>query len=140
MLTEIKRTGSEKGIFMGRPRIYIVDDDKACCTSIKEFLISAGYPSESFSSARSFLDSVPNDSKGFLLLDLHMPEMDGFALQERLNELRSPLRIIFISGDNDSKDRMRATQKGAVGFLQKPFDVEEFLDLINETAEKDQTG
>ena len=112
--------------------IYIVDDDEKFCKSLKRLLMSAGYFSESFSSAQCFLDSVSADDKtGVLILDLRMPGMDGFALQEKLNELRSFLRIIFITADQRPGDRERAINDGAIGFLQKPFQEESLFELLN---------
>lgn len=112
-------------------RMYIVDDDEKYRQSLQRLLISAGYFVESFSSAQCFLDSVPVYYKtGILLLDLRMPGMDGFALQQKLLELRSELKIIFITADVQPGDRDRAIQAGAVGFLQKPFQEESLFELI----------
>jgi FixJ family two-component response regulator len=70
--------------------------------------MSAGYFAESFLSAQRFLVSVPVAYKrGVLILDLRMPGMDGLALHEKMNELRSPLRIIFITADAQPGDNSR---------------------------------
>jgi len=112
-------------------RIYLVDDDDSLRIAIRRLLRSAGYAVETFASARTFLDSVPlHDTQGILLLDLRMPEMDGFELQEKLNELHSSLKIIIITADAKEGDRDRALRSGAVGFLQKPFHDESLLELI----------
>jgi len=112
-------------------RMYLVDDDASLRKAIKRLLRSAGYGAETFSSARSFLDSVPlHDAEGLLILDLRMPGMDGFELQDKLNELRCALKIIIITADAKVGDRERALQNGAVGFLQKPFQDESLLELI----------
>ncbi|MFC1601456.1 response regulator transcription factor, partial [Candidatus Sumerlaeota bacterium] len=104
--------------------------------SLRRLLISAGYSVESFGSAQTFLDSVPVDyKKGVLLLDLRMPGMDGFALQKRMKELRSELRIIFITADAQPGDRDRAIRAGAVGFLLKPFQEESLYELIREALD-----
>lgn len=119
--------------------IYIVDDDEAFRTSLKRLLGSAGYFTESFSSAQTFLDSVPvSYKKGIVILDLRMPGMDGFELQEKLKELRSELKIIFITADADPGDRDHAIQSGAVAFLQKPFQEESLLYYIREIAREKQ--
>ena len=117
--------------------IYIVDDDDKYGQSLKRLLKSAGYFAESFLSAQSFLDSVPVDYEtGILILDLRMPGMDGFALQEKMNELRSPLRIIFITADAQPGDRDHAIKDGAIGFLQKPFHDESLFELIRLAMKK----
>ena len=111
--------------------IFVVDDDAKYCKSLVRLLAASGHSSESFSSAQSFLDSVPVDNmSGLLILDLRMPGMDGFALQKRVNALRSPLQIIIITADAQSGDREQALREGAIGFLQKPFQEESLLELI----------
>jgi len=117
---------------MAKPYIYIVDDDEIFRKSLKRLLQSNDYFAEDFSSAQSFLDSIPvYDAKGILFLDLRMPGMNGFQLQEKLNELRSELEIIFITADAQPGDRDHAIESGAVGFLQKPFQEESLLELIS---------
>lgn len=124
-----------------KSRIYLVDDDNSLRTAIRRLLRSAGYSIETFHSARSFLDSVPlHDAQGVLLLDLRMPEMDGFELQEKLNELHSSLKIIIITADVKEGDRDRALRSGAVGFLQKPFHDESLLELIEAEIDRNQEG
>ena len=112
--------------------IYIVDDDDAYRKSCVRLLKSAGYPVKSFLSAQSFLDSVPvAHEAGVLILDVRMPGMDGFALQERLNELESRLKIIFITADAQQGDKEHALRSGAMAFLQKPFQEQILFESIN---------
>jgi FixJ family two-component response regulator len=93
---------------------------------------SAGYSIESFPSAQSFLASVLATYKtGVLILDLRMPGMDGFDLQQRLNKLASRLEIIFITADVQPGDREHALLFGATTFLLKPFKEEVIFETIN---------
>jgi len=119
-------------------KIYCVDDDVDVLESIEMLIQSAGYKIETFVSAQMFLDSVPFNSRGCLILDVCMPGMDGFALQKKLKEFRSRLQIIFISGQSKLSDRDYAMEAGALGFLQKPFDDESLLQLIVKAIKKDQ--
>ena len=119
--------------------IYFVDDDEAFRKSLTRLLTSGGHQVESFASAQSFLDSVPVDYKtGVLILDLRMPGMDGFALQKKLNEYRSQLKVIFITADAQPGDRDRAVRSGAIGFLQKPFQEESLYELIREAMKTEE--
>jgi FixJ family two-component response regulator len=112
-------------------RFYIVDDDVEYLKSLKRLLMSAGYSPEVFNSSQSFLDSVPIAFiRGVLILDLHMPGMDGFALQKKLKELRCLLKIIIITADAQPGNRDIALSLGAIGFLQKPFNDESLFELI----------
>ncbi|HBG61582.1 MAG TPA: hypothetical protein DDX37_07125 [Candidatus Omnitrophica bacterium] len=111
-------------------KIYIVDDDESVRRALSRLMKSAGYESETFNSAQDFLDSVPAKTKGILILDVHMPEMDGLQLQENLNILGFRMQIIFITAHTQAGERERAMEAGAKGFLQKPFSDESLLNLI----------
>ena len=117
-------------MYNGNPHIYIVDDDGEYRKALKRLLLSAGYSSECFSSARSFLDSVPVDAQGFLLLDLRMPDMDGFKVQEKLKELHYNLKVIMITAYAQAGDREYLMDHGAFAFLMKPFDDKSLLGLL----------
>jgi two-component system response regulator FixJ len=71
------------------------------------------------------------DKEGIVILDIRMPEVDGFQVQEKLNALHSNLQIIFITAYAQAGDRERAMEAGAKGFLLKPFSDESLLGLIN---------
>jgi FixJ family two-component response regulator len=124
---------------MAQFNIYIVDDDNAFRASLKRLLKSAGYFTESFASAQTFLDSVPvSYKKGIVIIDLRMPGMNGFDLHEKLKELRSELQVIFITADAVPGDRDYAIESGAVAFLQKPFQEESLLYFIRKLMNEDQ--
>lgn len=114
------------------PNVYVVDDDESVRRAIGRLLRSAGYTLESFPSAAAFLESVPADAGGALVLDLRMPEMDGFDLYRTLRERGSPLRVIFITAFAQGGDREQGVDLGAVGFLVKPFEATSLLGLVDE--------
>ena len=110
----------------------IVDDDDIYRKSLVRLLKSAGYSVQSFPSAQSFIDSVHVAYEvGVLILDLRMPNMDGFDLQQRLNELKSRFQIIFITADAQPGDQEHALQSGAMAFLQKPFQEQILFETID---------
>ena len=77
-----------------QPMLYIIDDD-IYRNSLARLLNSAGYSAQSFPSAKSFLDSVPVVCKaGVLILDLRMSDMDGFALQKKMNEAKEKIHLL----------------------------------------------
>ena len=114
-----------------KPHLFVVDDDLSVRVALKRLLASSGYEVETFSSGQSFLDSVPTDTEGILILDLRMPGLDGFQVQDKLKELHSPMKIIFITAHAQAGDRERALRQGAVGFLMKPFNEDSLFDYIN---------
>jgi FixJ family two-component response regulator len=112
--------------------VYVVDDDESVCRAIGRLLRSAGHSVRVFASAADFLDAVPADAGGALVLDLRMPEIDGFGLYRKLRERGSPLRVIFITAFAQGGDEEQGIDLGAVGFLVKPFEDTSLLDLVDE--------
>ena len=117
-------------MFASPTYIFIVDDDKSFGRSLKRLLILKGFAAEHFESVRTFLDSVPSCQKGFAIVDIHMPDFDGLSLIERMQEMRYSMPVIAVTGQNAPGLRDRALQLGAVGFLQKPFDPQSLMALI----------
>ena len=116
-------------------QIYLIDDDDSVRKALKRLLGAYGLPAAVFASAEEFLDIVPYDATGCLVLDIHMPGMNGFQLQEALTALGSRLPIIFITADKDIAIKEQALQAGVVGLLQKPFNDQALIDLIHEALE-----
>ncbi|MDD5578538.1 MAG: response regulator [Methylobacter sp.] len=119
------------------PVVYLVDDEFAIRDSLTLLLESAGQPVKSFESAQAFLNEYDSEQAGCLLLDIRMPHMTGFELQEKLSEKNITLPIIFISGNADIPDSAKAFRAGAVDFLEKPFDYEILMQRIEEAINKD---
>jgi two-component system, LuxR family, response regulator FixJ len=115
--------------------IYVIDDEESVGRSLVRLLVLEGFKAEAFTSARSFLDSVPFDSAGCVISDIYMPDIDGFALQQTMRQLGYRMPVIFISGHAKGGDREYAMEHGAAGFLVKPFDERSLLDLIRAAEE-----
>ena len=116
--------------------IYIVDDNKSFGISLQRMLNARGIEASYSKSAGAFLDSVPRGRRGIAVVDLHMPECDGFSLMEKMNALHYDIPVIVITGQTLSDSRETAMQRGAVGFLEKPFDEESLLALIEQLEEQ----
>ena len=114
--------------------IYVVDDDESVAKSLKWLLESIGYEVFTFDNGQSFLeeyDKIDEDKISCLILDVRMPVMGGFELQKALNEKKSKLPIIFLSGHGDIPQAISAIKSGAKEFLQKPINDQELIDKIN---------
>jgi len=118
-----------------KKNIYIVDDDESICRSLKILLMTYEFEVKTFNSAKSFFDAVPNDEPGCLVLDIHMPGVDGWEMQKQILASGSNRPVIFISAEKMENASDRALTVGAVGFLQKPFDGQSLVDLINVASE-----
>ena len=113
-------------------RVYIVDDDQELCASLAWLLDSVNITSEYYFSVQSFLEGYRRDIPACLVLDVRMPEVGGFQLQETLLADESPIPIIFVSAHGDIKMSVRALQRGALTFIEKPYDPQHMLDVIQD--------
>lgn len=114
--------------------IYIVDDDESVCRALKTLLMTYDFEVKTFNSAQSFFDTVTDDDPGCLLLDIHMPGLDGWETQKKIMDSGSKRSVIFISAEKQDNGLERALKLGAMGFLQKPVNGQTLVDLINVTA------
>lgn len=80
-----------------------------------------------------FLREFTGDEVGCLVIDIRMPVLNGFAVQERLQSAKSALPIIFITGHGDLAQCRRAFQHGAVDFLTKPVDEHALLESLQKS-------
>jgi two-component system, LuxR family, response regulator FixJ len=83
-----------------------------------------------YASAGEFLHANPDQPKGCVLLDLHMPGMTGLELLETLQARRSKVPVIVITGRSDSFLKERAARAGAVALLDKPVADDKLLDFL----------
>ena len=112
-------------------QIFIVDDDESVRRSLKILLVSYGFRVPTFSSAEEFFNAVPNSTPGCLILDIYMPRLEGWEAQKRLLQSGSKRPVIIISAEKNGDLEMHAQEAGAIGFLQKPFNDQELIDLIS---------
>src|SRR5687767_14634636 len=104
--------------------ILIVDDDRSVRTSLTRLLRSAGYEARAFATAAEYLDEVDGAgaTAGCVILDLHLPGMNGLELQELINRRRPELPVIVLTATEDADMRTRAQEAGAKKVLRKPCD------------------
>ncbi|HIG31769.1 MAG TPA: response regulator [Verrucomicrobiales bacterium] len=107
--------------------IIIVDDTPANLTLLGEMLREKGFKVRPFPRGRLALTAAANDPPSLILLDINMPEMDGYEVCERLKSdpRLSEIPVIFISSLNETLDKVKAFQKGGVDYIIKPFQLEE---------------
>lgn len=120
------------------PTVFIVDDDPAIRFAMQALMDSVNIQHEIFGSADEFLETVPDQRPGCLVLDIRMPGLGGLELQQELIEHGNSLPIIFITGHGDVPMAVEAMQKGAVDFIQKPFRDQDLLDRITEALKTDK--
>ncbi|HAM39450.1 MAG TPA: hypothetical protein DCP53_08685 [Elusimicrobia bacterium] len=120
-----------------KKQIYIVDDDESVCRALKCLLMTYGFKVRTFLSAEKFFNAVPNSVHGSLILDIHMPGLDGWKALKMIIKSGSNRPVIIISADRNSDMIKQVLKTGAVGYFQKPINDQDLVDLINKTYYKE---
>lgn len=115
--------------------VYVVDDDEAVRDSVQWLLEGKGFRVRCFDSAESFLSRYDAREVACLIVDIRMGGMTGLELQNRLIEAKSPLPIVFITGHGDVPMAVDTMKKGAMDFIQKPFNDEQLVGLVERMLE-----
>jgi two-component system response regulator FixJ len=113
------------------PTVFVVDDDEGVLDSLQALLESYGFDVKTFTSGAAFLQAGPSERRGCLLLDLHMPDLDGLAVQDTLKSNGMELPVIIITGRGDIPMAVQAMRAGAVDFVEKPFEENVILGCID---------
>jgi len=110
--------------------IFIIDDDASVRRALRRLIRSVGLNVVTFATAEDFLQSPEQPVPDCLLLDVHLPGLSGFELQERLTAEGRSIPIVFITAYENDPAGARAVQAGAVAFLKKPFEEQSLLDAV----------
>ena len=111
--------------------VYVIDDDESVRRALQRLLRAAGFEVKAFSSAEAFLQSGNLDERACIVLDIHMPGLTGFDLQEKLASMGIRIPVINVSAFDDAETRERARKLGAVAFFRKPVDGQALIDAIH---------
>jgi RNA polymerase sigma factor (sigma-70 family) len=114
------------------PVVHIVDDDEDLRQSLVFLLGSVGIEAFTYPDAATFLTELDPAEAAVVIVDVRMPGLSGFELQERLLELDYPAPVIFCSAHGDIPMSVRALTNGAVNFLEKPYEPQRLLEIVQE--------
>jgi FixJ family two-component response regulator len=120
--------------------IYVVDDDEAVRDSLQWLLEGKGYRVRCFDSSETFLTRYDPREVACLFVDIRMNGMSGLELQDKLIERKSPLPIVFITAHGDVPMAVETMKKGALDFIQKPFDENKLFALVEKMQERAQAA
>jgi FixJ family two-component response regulator len=120
------------------PLVYLVDDDEAVRDALGLLLRSVGLECEVYGSALEFLEAYDPARHSCLVADIRMPGLSGLELQQRLNEQRADVPVIFITGHGDVPMAVNAMKSGASDFVQKPFRDQDLIDRIHKALAQDR--
>lgn len=106
-----------------KPCILVVDDDPDLATIVRHILNRAGYEAHSVFSGQAALDWLKNRQPDVVLLDLMMPDINGFTILRalRAHDVTRALPVIILTAKADSTTRDETAEAGASGFLSKPI-------------------
>ncbi|MEI8399594.1 MAG: response regulator transcription factor [Alcaligenaceae bacterium] len=116
--------------------VYIVDDDEAVRDSLRWLLEANNYRVRAYASAEAFLAEYDEQQPGVLIVDVRMPGMSGLELQEQLIARKSTMPVVFITGHGDIPMAISTMKKGAVDFLEKPFDETALREIVGRMFEQ----
>ena len=119
--------------------VHIIDDDEALRESLAFLLRAAQLEVKSYSSAKAFLDTLPDESLGCVITDVRMPDISGIDLLRRLKELKIGVPVIVVTGHGDVALAVEAMKIGAADFFEKPFDDDLLLASVR-SALREQEG
>ena len=116
---------------MGAKKILVVDDEPEVRKLMEHFLIDKGYEVRVAGNGREGLDALDTFTPDLVLLDMHMPELDGAEMLKQL-AIRSPtLPVIMVTVNEDVETTSRLLQLGAADYVPKPFNLDYLEQAIN---------
>jgi len=129
---------------LDKRKVYVIDDDAAMRDSLNFLLDTADFDVTLFENAMKFLDALAGLDFGCVVSDVRMPGIDGIELLKRMKALNSRFPIVIITGHGDVPLAVEAMKLGAVDFLEKPFEDDRLIGMIDgairqrEPAAKDE--
>jgi FixJ family two-component response regulator len=114
--------------------ITVIDDDPSVRQSLERLIKSLGHSVSTYGTCDAFLRSPSFEHTHCILLDVQMPGLSGLDLQKVILAMRNPTPIVFITAHREEDIKDQALAQGALGFLEKPFDEQALIDLIQKSA------
>lgn len=119
-------------------KVIVVDDNEEICLVLKYFLKEEGYQAAVAYTGREALAKVKQKRFDVMILDVHLPDIDGLRVLQSSHHLQPAMKIIMVSGDGNFALKEKAVALGAESFFEKPFDlkrVRKSLEVLNMTKE-----
>jgi two-component system, NtrC family, response regulator HydG len=116
-------------------RLLVIDDDTASRRLVKTIFERQGFDVRAARDGQAGLEMAASDPPDVVLLDLRMPGLDGFDVLEQFKASRPSMPVVILTGSQDIKDAVRATQLGAFNYLTKPVNPDEIVLVVRRALE-----
>jgi len=130
---------SDKGM-PDKGKVYVIDDDEAMRDSLNFLLESADFNVTLFENAVDFLEALPKLDFGCVISDVRMPGLDGVELLKRMKANHSRFPIVIMTGHGDIPLAVEVMKLGAVDFLEKPFEDDRLVGMIESALRQAEPG
>lgn len=117
-------------------KILIIDDDQTICDSLKMILEYEKYQVDTANSALDGFEKLKSNDYKAILLDIKMPQMDGFEAISKIKEINDSISIIIISAHASLDNAVEATKRGAYDFIEKPIDRDKLLITVRNAIQQ----
>lgn len=124
----------------GVARILVVDDEVMLARHLAEVAASLGCRADFVSGGERALEMISVERYDLVVTDINMDDMDGLALMERLSETGNPPGVVVITGFANMGVAIACLKKGALDFLVKPFEEEEFRESLTKALARGRAG
>ncbi|MBR3805837.1 MAG: response regulator transcription factor [Clostridia bacterium] len=111
---------------MYKPLIYVVEDDEGIC-EVYEGAFEESYQTEIFNSGKDFFNAFSTVKPDIIILDIMLPDMDGYTILTRIRETDERVPVIIVSAKSDEISFVKGLNKGADDYMSKPFSILELL-------------
>jgi FixJ family two-component response regulator len=116
--------------------VAVVDDDRSIGRALVRLLRTVGLEAVAFACGEEFLRTVPLHRPDCVVMDIHLPGLDGFQVRDRLRSMGCATPIVFITALDNGVMGRRAMDGGAVAFLEKPLNENAFLTAVGSATER----
>lgn len=117
-------------------RVLVVDDDEAICDFMETFLKKDGFAVKTLRDPALAADEVRTGGYHLVVLDLMMPQLDGVATLEKIRKVDSDVAVVIFTGYPSLDTAVRSMKLDAVDYLKKPFNPEEFREVVTRVMRK----
>ena len=112
---------------LDEPKILIIDDEPRMCESLRQLLANQNYDLNTANSAKEAIEILNNNSFDLILLDLCLPDMNGYRIMDHISQPNLGALVIVLTGYGTEKSAIEALRRGAYDYIKKPFEPEKLL-------------